>query len=62
MGGFDLAWPNGLQEGSSQQVALLLDEVPQIEDLANQAGYRFFTSVENFKEYVTREVLAEAVA
>ncbi|MBU0718562.1 MAG: hypothetical protein KJ749_09970 [Planctomycetes bacterium] len=27
-----------------------------------QRGYRFFTSVENFKEYVTREVLAEAVA
>ena len=59
---FDLAWPNGLQEGLSQPVVLVLDEGPEIEDVANQAGYRFFTSVENFKEYVTREVLAEAVA
>ena len=56
---FDLAWPNGLQEGLSQPVTLLLDEGPEIEDVANQAGYRFFTNVENFKEYVTREVLAE---
>ncbi len=59
---FDLAWPNGLQEGLSQPVVVLLDEGPEIEDVANQAGYRFFTSVESFKEYVTREVLAEAVA
>ena len=58
---FDLAWPNGLQEGLSQPVTLLLDEGPEIEDVANQSGYRFFTSVENFKEYATREVLAEAV-
>ena len=55
---FDLAWPDGLQEGLSQPIVLLLSEGPEVEDIANQAGYRFFTSVETFQEYVKREVLA----
>jgi hypothetical protein len=55
---FDLAWPNGLQEGLSQPVVLLIDEHAATEEAANQAGYRFFTDVEAFKEYVEEEVLA----
>jgi hypothetical protein len=31
----DLAWPDGLQEGLSQPVALLLDEGPEVEEVAN---------------------------
>ena len=54
----DLAWPDGLQEGFSQPVALLIDETTEIHDVVNQAGYRFFTDPENFKEYVRREILA----
>ncbi|MBW4515762.1 MAG: DUF262 domain-containing protein [Timaviella obliquedivisa GSE-PSE-MK23-08B] len=53
----DLAWSNGIQEGYSQPVALLLDEKPELENLANQAGYRFFTNIESFKQYVQREIL-----
>jgi hypothetical protein len=55
----DVAWPNGLQEGYSQPVAVLLDEPREVEEAANQAGYRFFTTVEEFKDYVRREILAE---
>lgn len=54
----DLAWTNGLQEGLSQPVALLINEDSELEQLVNQAGYRFFTNTESFKEYVRREILA----
>ena len=36
----DLAWPNGLQEGLSQPVALLIDEEIEVERLANREGFR----------------------
>lgn len=55
----DLAWPAGMQEGLSQPVALLVDEDREVEDAANRMGYRYFTDIEVFKEYVRREVLAE---
>lgn len=59
---FDLAWPNGLQEGLSQPVALLLDEPHQVETAANQAGYRYFTNVSAFKRYVETDVLSIELA
>ena len=54
----DLAWPDGIQEGLSQPVALLLDEGSDVEEAANDAGFRYFTSVKSFKRYVQQEVLA----
>lgn len=54
----DLAWPNGLQEGYSQPVALLIDEVPETLEAANRARYRYFTDVDSFKRYVQAEILA----
>jgi len=54
----DLAWPNGLQEGLSQPVALLLDEGRGTEEAVNRAGYRYFTDVDSFKHYVQTEILA----
>lgn len=54
----DLAWPNGLQEGLSQPVALLLDEPIEVEEAVNRAGFTFFTTVESFHGYVQREILA----
>ncbi len=54
---FDLAWPRGLQEDLSQRVAILLNEGTEIEDIANHAGYRFFTDVDAFRCYVKKEVL-----
>lgn len=53
----DLAWPNGLQEGLSQPVALLIDEGKDTEEAANSRGYRYFTNVEDFKRYVNSEIL-----
>jgi hypothetical protein len=54
----DLAWPNGLQEGYSQPVALLIDEGKEIEEMVNRAGYLYFTDVEAFRGYVRRAILA----
>lgn len=56
----DLAWPDGLQQGYSQPVALLVDEPRETEEVANTAGFRYFTSVESFQDHVQREVLAMA--
>ena len=54
----DLAWPNGLQEGLSEPVALLIYEDRETEEATNAAGYRFFTNLEALKAYVHREILA----
>jgi len=56
----DLAWPQGLQEGYSEPVALLIDEGKDTEQAVNQAGYRYFTNVEELQTYVRREILALA--
>ncbi len=56
----DLAWPHGLQEGYSQPVALLLDEGKETLEAASKAGYRCFTDSDEFRAYVTNEILASA--
>ena len=53
----DLAWPQGLQVGLGQPVCVLLHEEPSALAEASAAGYRYFTDVDSFKEYVSREVL-----
>jgi hypothetical protein len=55
---FDLAWPDGLQEGLSEPVALLIDEPAETHQAANRAGFRFFTDFETLRGYVQREILA----
>ena len=54
----DLAWPEGLQEGLSEPVALLLDEPDDIQETVAARGYQCFTDVESFQDYVQRRVLA----
>ena len=54
----DLAWPNGVQEGFSGPVALLLDDGPETLQAANAHGFRCFTRTETFKRYVESEVMA----
>lgn len=54
---FDLAWPAGIQQGLTEPVAVLLEEPRQTEEVANKAGYRFFTSVEEFKSYAKQRQL-----
>ena len=56
----DLAWPNGLQQGYSEPVALLLGEEQATLQIANDHGFRHFTSADAFKRYVEAEVLALA--
>ena len=56
----DLAWPNGLQDSYSQPVALLLGEEPETLQIANDHGFRHFTSADALKRYAEAEVLVVA--
>lgn len=56
---FDLAWPSGLQEGLTEPIAVLLNESPDVLILANKAGFRCFTDIDAFKDYVKREIIRE---
>ena len=57
----DLAWPEGLQVGLSEPVAVLLNEGPELLKIVNQQGYRYFTEVEGFKGYVETQVITSVV-
>ena len=59
---FYLVWPNGIQEELSQPVAVLLNEERQTLALASQAGFRCFTGIDEFKRYVTAEILGDGPA
>lgn len=52
----DLAWPDGLQEGYSQPVALLIDEGPKTEEAVKRVDLRHFQDPVAFREYVRREI------
>ncbi len=54
---FDLAWPEGIQPGLSQPVAVLLNESSDVIALASGAGYRCFTTPSDFRRYVEAEFL-----
>jgi len=58
----DLAWPEGIQQGFSQPVVLLIDEESEVEKRVNQAGFRFFTSPKDFKSYIKSEILDLSLA
>ena len=55
---FDLAWPDGLQQGLSRPVALLIDEDDKVHEAANQAGFLFFTDVDSFRRYAIERLAA----
>lgn len=57
---FDLTWPNGIQEELSQPVAVLLNEGSETLSLASGAGFRCFTAIEVFQDYIRSEILAVA--
>lgn len=52
----DLAWPEGIQRELSERVALLIDEESDIILTASQFGYRCYSSIEDFKQYVQHEI------
>ncbi len=56
----DLAWPNGIQEGLSRKVALLIDEDDETHTRVNHADYEYFTNVQELKRHVQRDILGEA--
>jgi hypothetical protein len=56
---FDLAWPNGIQEELSQPVVVMLNEGSETMAIANRAGYRCFTAIADFQQYVRSEILAQ---
>ena len=39
-------------------MAVLIGEAAELLALANERGYRYFTSIEAFKRYVVKDVLA----
>ena len=58
----DLAWPEGLQQGLSQPVALLIDEDSEVEKFASQAGFAVYTDTASLKDYISREIIGIAAA
>ncbi|HUM69358.1 MAG TPA: hypothetical protein PLK31_10985, partial [Chloroflexota bacterium] len=54
----DLAWPEGIQTGLSEPVALLIDEEVEVLEAASAAGFRCFTDIYDFRHYVEREIMA----
>ncbi len=54
----DLAWPEGMQTGLSEPIALLIDEELEVLEEASAAGFRCFSREEDFRQYVECEILA----
>lgn len=54
---FDLAWPDGVQEGLSKPVAVLIEEPVSVLEIANNQGYTYFTNINDFKEFVQKNYL-----
>jgi hypothetical protein len=55
----DLAWPEGLQEGLSEPIAVLINEGPEVLACASRFGFRCFTQADDFKRYVVADVVVE---
>lgn len=53
----DLAWPEGMQQGLSKPVALILDGDKEAEKILNQKGFLYFKTVEDLKKYVQAEII-----
>ena len=50
----DIAWPNGVQSGLSEPLALLLDETAETQAYVSKCGYRYYTDIDEFKTYITQ--------
>lgn len=56
----DLAWPTGVQQERTEPVAVLLGESAELVALASGAGFRCFVTAEQFRQYVTHEIIGMA--
>ena len=52
----ELAWPNGLQEGYSQPLALVFEINKETEMILNKAGYVYFNSIEALRRYLEEKI------
>ena len=48
----DLAWPQGIQSGLSEPIALLLNETAEIQATVSKFGYRYYTSIDELQQYI----------
>ena len=48
----DLAWPQGIQQGLSEPLALLLNETADTQATVSKYGYRYYTSISELKDYI----------
>lgn len=48
----DAHWPEGMQQGMSEQVALLIESDNESEERLGELGYRFFTTTGSLRHYV----------
>ena len=48
----DAAWPEGMQRGLGEKIALLLEEDEETKSRLGEIGYRFFTSRQALEHYV----------
>ena len=55
----DLAWPNGLQTGLTEPVAIMIDEDADLRDRVSQSGYRVFTDEDSFKRYTSGVIVSQ---
>jgi hypothetical protein len=58
----DLAWPQGIQQGKSEPVALLLDESVEALRIAQNSRFRCFTDLDSFYDYVLTDILGMILA
>lgn len=54
----DLAWPQGIQNGLSEPIALLLDESADTQAIVSKHGFRYYTDVLELKNYIQSTYLA----
>lgn len=50
----DAAWPSGMRGGYSEPVALLLEPDEETERALGAVGYRFFTSIDQLRDWLER--------
>ena len=54
----DLAWPQGIQVGLSEPIALLLNETEEIQATVSKFGYRYYRSVDELKQHIESTYLS----
>jgi len=54
----DLCWPDGLQEGLSEPIALMLNEHSSVREKVIDKGIKVFTADTIFKEYIENNIIS----